>query len=388
MTVLFDSTPIGKGIASNEYEEVAHSQSRFMVTVRKTLEEWFTHYPQDEKKEFRNRFSGDNVSYRGALLELAVHEILRNYAGNVYLEVGLPSGRKPDFHLKTPEGRQLWVECTVAQRSNTLKGSIAIAKRLQEAVNSIDTTPFGLDWTVLRHLSQTPPSENCLKRHIEEFVLKLNQRILGLSVVEGRFVEETLWGDRGWTIRFGAFFFPGLSSNDPSIVDDEGENAGVNENNDGLLESDPQKLRTPLEKKASQLKSAAGSSIIVLSHADFIMDNTGRVIELALFGDPKIGDSRDSFFGTAHSQNNRHVTGVLYFPWIKAQMFCSHETPWFYIPHPWSKSPLNEDIFSFARRGTLNSEGVLKWRAPLCTLNDVLGLPDDWPGSPDTAPPC
>ena len=388
MTVLFDSSLIGKGNVSNDYEEVAKSSLRFMGTVRNTLEEWFTHYPQDKKKEFQNRFRGDNVSYRGALLELVVHELLRNYTGNVQLEVGLPSGRKPDFHLRTPESRKLWVECTVAQRSNTLKGSIAIAKRLQEAVNSIDTTPFGLDWTVLRHLSQTPPSENRLKKYIKKFVLKLNQEILGRSFVEGRFVGATLWEDRGWTIRFGAFYLPGLSGNDPSIVDDEGENAGVNENNDGWLESDPQKLRPPLEKKASQLKSATGSSIIVLSHADFIMDNTDKVFELALFGDPNTGDSRDSFFGTADSPNNGHVTGVLYFPLIKAQMFCSHETPWFYVPHPWSQSPLSEDIFSFARWGTLDSEGVLKWRPSLCTLNDVLGLPDDWPGIPDTTSPC
>ncbi|MCZ0939800.1 MAG: hypothetical protein OXJ55_14250 [Caldilineaceae bacterium] len=388
MTVLFDNTLKNTGNVSSEYAEVAQSPLSFMMTVRNTLEEWFTHYPQDQKKEFRNRFSGDNVSYRGALLELVVHEILRNYAGNVQHEVELPSGRKPDFHLKTPEKRKLWVECTVAQRSNTLKASIAIAKRLQEAVNSIDTSPFGLDWTVLRHLSQTPPGENRLKCHIQKFVLKLNQEILGRSVVEGRFVGETLWEDRGWTIRFGAFYLPSLSSNDPSIVDDEGENAGVNENNDGWLESDPKKLRPPLEKKASQLKSAAGSSIIVLSHADFIMDNTDKVFELALFGDSNTGDSRDSFFGTADSPNNRNVSGVLYFPLIKAQMFCSRETPWLYVPHPWSNSPLSEDIFSFARRGAFNSAGVLKWRPSLCTLNDVLGLPEDWPGIPDKTSPC
>lgn len=387
MTVLFDSTPIGTGNISKNYAEVAQSPLRFMVTVRKTLEEWFTHYPQDKKKEFRNRFSGDNVSYRGALLELAVHEILRNYAGIVQLEVALASGRRPDFHLKTPGGSQLWVECTVAQRADALKGSINTARRLHDAVDSMDTTPFGLSWTLIRHSKQSQPSGTSLKRHIQNCVDDLVNRIDGRPVEEGCRLDVTNWEDRGWKIRLEFFYLPNRGSQSPAIVMNGGESVGINEENEGWMGKEAQKLSSALDDKADQLKTANGPCIIVISHTDFILDNTGEVLEIALKGNPDSGSSRNSFFGSARSPSNQHVTGVLYFPWIKAHMFCSHESPWFYVPHPWTLSPLNEEIFTFARHGVLNSDGAFEWIEPLCTINDFLSLPDDWPGIPGPPSP-
>lgn len=382
MTVLFDATPIGTENVSTNYEELAYSPLPFMLTVRETLEKWFTHYPQDKKMEFRNRFRDNNASNRGALLELVVHEILRNYAGNVQHEVGLPSGRRPDFHLKTPGGKQLWVECTVAQRSDALRGSINTARRLYDIVNSMDTTPFGIGWTLVRHSKQSQPRESLLRRHIQNCVDDLVNRIAGSPSEEGCRLDVTYWEDRGWRIRFEFFYLPNCRGQNPTIVINGGESVGVNEENEGWLEKDAQRLRLALEDKADQLKSANGSSIIVVSHTDFILDNTGRVLEIALFGNPDPGGSRYSFFGSARNPSNKHVTGVLYFPWIKAHMFCSHETPWFYVPHPWSLAPLSEDIFLFACRGARNPDGEFQWSNPLSTINDVIGLPPDWPGIP------
>ena len=383
--ILFDSTLYDGGKLPPDYATLAHSPLPFVATVRKTLEVWFTHYPQDKKNEFLSRFRSDNVSYCGALLELVTHEILLNYAGRVQLEVGLPSGRKPDFHLKTPEGRKLWVECTVAQRSQALEGPTNSARRLQEAVNSIDTSPFRLSWTLLRHSTQSQPRETTLKKHIEDFVHELAERIAGRSILQGTYLGETHWEDRGWKIRFGAYYLPGRSGNDPTIAMENGGNAGINEENEGWLGVDAQKLRPVLEAKAKQLKSASGSSIIVLSHTESNLDSTGDVLKIALFGNSTSANRHGPFYGSADNPSNQHVTGVLYFPWIKAHMFCSHEAPWFYVPHPWSSSPLGEDIFTFARRGALNSDGSLEWSEPLCTLNDLLCLPFDWPGIP--APP-
>ena len=388
MTVLFDNTPINTGNVSSEYAEVAQSPLSFMMTVRNTLEEWFTHYPQDKKMEFRNRFRDNNTSYRGALLELAAHEILRNYAGNVQLEVGLPSGRRPDFHLRTPRGRQLWVECTVAQRSDALKGAINTARRLYDAVNSMDTTPFGLSWTLIRHSKQSQPSGNLLKRHIRNCIDGLVSRLGGRPIEEGCRLDVTYWEDRGWRIRFEFFYLPDRRSQSPAIVINGGESAGINEENEGWMGREAQILSSVLDDKADQLKTTNGSCIIVISHADFILDNTGEVLEVALKGNPDSGGSRDSFFGSASSPSNQHVSGVLYIPWIKAHMFCSQETPWFYVPHPWTLSPLNEEIFAFARHGVLNSDGAFEWIEPLCTLNDLLSLPDDWPGIPGPPSPC
>ena len=71
------------------------------------------------------------------------------------------------FTLVLPEGRQLWVECTVAQRSDEFKGAIATARRLRDVINDMDTRPFGLSWMLLGHSSKVTPSESKLKKTIK-----------------------------------------------------------------------------------------------------------------------------------------------------------------------------------------------------------------------------
>ena len=190
------------------------------------------------------------------------------------------------------------------------------------------------------------------------------------------------WEDRGWRVRFDAFYLPGRESDARTIVIDEGENAGVNDKNEGWEGNDIQKLKAALEKKADQLKTANGSCIIVISHSDLILDNTGTVFAGALLGHPNNYNDSRPLFGSADSPSNQHVTGVLYMPWVKAHMFCSNETPWYYVPHPWSLSPLDEEIFPFAWRGGLDAEGQFKRSVRLCTPNEYLGLLDNWPGIP------
>ena len=382
MTVLFDNTLTSKEKLSSEYLLDTHSPLPFMATVRKTLEGWFTHYPQKQKKEFLSRFRKDNASYSGALLELATHEIMRVYAGKVLVEDVLPNGNRPDFRICTPGGRQLWVECTVAQRSDDVKGAIATARRLREVVNAMDTRPFGLGWMLLRHSSQDQPRESSLKKHIREYIKHLTDLVAGQSIVRGSRLDVRDWEDRGWRVRIDAFYLPDRDRDAPAIVVDEGENAGVNDENEGWMGNDVQKFRSTLEHKADQLKSANGSCIIVISHSDLILDNTGEVMEGALFAHPDTNGGRRPFYGSANRPSHQHISGVLYIPWVKAHMFCSRETPWFYVPHPWSLSPLKEEIFPFACWGSLNTEGKFKWSAPLCTPNEYLGLPDNWPGIP------
>ena len=298
------------------------------------------------------------------LLELAIHEILRIYAGKVWVEDRLPTGSKPDFRVCTPEGRRLWVECTVAQRSDEFKGAIATARRLQDVVNNVDTDPFGLSWTLREYSSEANPRESTLRKKIEEFVRELSSRISSLSVQKGERVGETVWEDRGWRVSFEAYYLPGRDRDAQSIVAGLGENAGVNEENEGWQGNDIQKLRGLLEKKSDQLKSAGGSCIIVISYSFFILDNTGEVLAGALFETPDSYGGNRPLYGLADSPSNQHITGVLCIPWVAAHMFCSHETPWFYVPHLWSLSPLNEEIFPFARRGRLDAEGRFRWSAP------------------------
>lgn len=382
MTVLFDSTLTRKEKLSSQYYLNTHSPFPFMITVRKTLEEWFTHYPLEQKKEFLSRFRNDNASHSGALLELATHEILRRYAGRVSVEDVLPSGNRPDFHICSPDGKHIWVECTVAQRSGEFSGAIATARRLREIVNSMDTRPFGFSWMLLGYSTEADPRESKLKQSIEKFVLDLSNRDVCRPDQKGRIVGRFEWEDRGWRIRFKALYLPGRDRDAPTIVVDEGENAGVNDENEGWMGNDIQKLRSVLEYKANQLKSTNGSCIIVISHSDLILDNTGEVFAGALFAHPDSNGDHRPFYGSVERPSHQHISGVLYIPWVKAHMFCSHETPWFYVPHSWSKSPLKQGIFPFAVQGSLNTEGKFKWDAPLCTPNEYLGLPANWPGIP------
>ena len=61
MTVLFDNTLTGKEKLSSEYLCDAHSSMPFMATVRETLEEWFIHYPQKQKRSLSTVYAGSTT---------------------------------------------------------------------------------------------------------------------------------------------------------------------------------------------------------------------------------------------------------------------------------------------------------------------------------------
>ena len=84
--------------------------------IRRTLESWFSRFPEQKRKFLRGEFRSDDRHHCGALLELVTHEILCAIGQDVVADPNV-SGKTPDFAAKCQDETFL-AECTVIQESD------------------------------------------------------------------------------------------------------------------------------------------------------------------------------------------------------------------------------------------------------------------------------
>ena len=95
-----------KGWTESEYAYENRSARADMETIRRTIEKWYEHYP-DNDKDLRARFrSKDDQAHRGALFELYCHEVLLTCGYSVDLHPDLPRIRTHTDFLISAEREQ------------------------------------------------------------------------------------------------------------------------------------------------------------------------------------------------------------------------------------------------------------------------------------------
>ena len=354
--------------------------------ARASLESWFANIPQEKKADLRGRFRADDRRHASALLELATHEILRAVAQDV--QVGPPfNGGHPDFSAVYRE-TSLIVECTVAQESDGEFGALQREKAVLDTVNSIQAGPFGLKLEP-HSVGESPPPLGQLRRFLESWLKSLDQRKQLTSAESGVPFESRVWKWQDWELRFEVIPFDSPVEGDPlGIIQWPART---------IVDNAP--IARALDKKAEKYKHPQAPYLIVaaeretLEGPEVIFDALlGR--EKAIVGPVDVITTRafDGLWGAPSHPKRRHVSAVLYRHKMRdAWSICSqihatdYEGSWRWLPgwqlvhNPAADIPLPQGMFPFATE--------LVWRSGLCspiaatrTLNEVLGLPDPWPG--------
>ena len=86
------------------------------TTVRQTIEEWYSRYP-DHQARLRSRLQKNDQNSLSAFFELFLHELFLCLQLRVTVEPEIPSRTKPDFLTCDRAGRAAYVEATVAATS-------------------------------------------------------------------------------------------------------------------------------------------------------------------------------------------------------------------------------------------------------------------------------
>ena len=368
------------------FEFFNRSAWRCAEIARATLESWFANIPQDKKADLLGRFRADDRRHASALLELVTHEILRAVAQDVQVDPPFNGGR-PDFSATYRE-TSLIVECTVSQESDGEFGALQREKAVLDAVNSIQPGPFGLKLEP-HSVGESPPPIGQIRKFLESWLISLGQQRQITLAESGVPFDSRVWKWQDWELRFEAIPFDSPVKGDPlGIIQWPAQT---------IFDNAP--ITRALDKKAEKYKHPQAPYLIVtaeretLEGPEVIFDALlGRTS--AIIGPAGLIPTRTfaGLWGSPSHPKRRHVSAVLYRHKLRDVWgICSqihttdNEGSWHWLPgwqlvhNPAADIPLPQGMFPFATEHVWNS-GHSTPIAATRTLNEVLGLPNPWPG--------
>ena len=356
--------------------------------AREVLEAWFGRFPLDKRRDLQPRFRGDDRSHSTTLLELVTHELLGALCENVQVEPWVGGGA-PDFSA-CYEGVKFIVECTVTQQSDREFGALQREKTILEAVNNIDSGPLQLI-VEPRAIGDSQPSASRLRRELERWIEPLVDEATSPPELIGILLDSVLeWKWNDWEIHFRVV---------PVPTPAEGAIGATVQPVKDIV--DDNIITRALEKKAEDYRQPQMPYLVVLAQWDAVAEPS--VILDVLFGPERWlwGNSRittqprqlDGFWGSKSKPRKRHVSTVLYKRSMKdawsicgERIACDPDTrqvqsvpEWYVVHNPFADKPLPQGLFSFALEYATEMGRMVKVE-PTCTVNEILGLPDPWPG--------
>jgi hypothetical protein len=179
--MLFDET-VRQNMAPAAYSEgeftyLDQSGRPEGAVVRHVLEDWFSHYPEEHKEEFRKRFrSGSDENFHACVFELYVYELLRacRYSVEVHPEVQNGGNKRPDFLAHQNGDDVLYVECTIASDGSDEERAAETRKRVvYDTLDRMESPDFFLDLQ-LRGAPTSPPPGAKLRRRLSSWLTSLS----------------------------------------------------------------------------------------------------------------------------------------------------------------------------------------------------------------------
>ena len=352
--------------------------------ARKTLQRWYSAFPDEKQKDIWSRFRSDDGQHLGALLELATHQLLLSICAGVQVD--------PDFNNLTPdfaatyEGVDFVVECTVAQESDREIGATKRAEIIKNAIDSVDTGRFRLSCELLSNGPDQPSTkELCLS--VKNWVDSLDPDEEIRKRGQGYGPSELSWRKNGWDLQLEVIHV--ASRNDKEV-----EKRAIHmEIDDGGWRQDDESLKRALKKKARKYRDLELPFLVVFGSGNAYADPQG--LFEALFGheilvasvqskgtEPTLqpGHKYDGLFGSPSALRSQQLSAVLFKPRLGLFTLCGEDDPWLLIHNPWAQYPLPPGIFPFAIEFVSRS-GKPSVVEPTIAINDVLGLPVPWPGN-------
>jgi len=114
--------------------------------VRENLENWFSHYPQHQRAEFRSRFrSPNNHQHLAAFFELALHELLIRLGHGVEIHPASngATAKRPDFLVTSGSGDRFYMEAVLAtDQTDQEAAANARLATLRDLLNRMDSPNF------------------------------------------------------------------------------------------------------------------------------------------------------------------------------------------------------------------------------------------------------
>ncbi|MEI8240466.1 MAG: hypothetical protein WCI22_13720 [Actinomycetota bacterium] len=172
--------------------------------VRSLIEEWASRLPPEEQVDTCSRLrSADNRVFTSAYWELYLHAVLVSSGYSVECHPPLAhTSRRPDF-LATKADDALYLEATVASKSDETAAADARRARVYDLLNGLDSPNFFL-WIDVVSEGLESPSTKSLRRDLATWLSRLNPDAVDQLIADEGFdvVERFEWDCDDWHLVF------------------------------------------------------------------------------------------------------------------------------------------------------------------------------------------
>ena len=361
----------------NTYEYYNNSARTDMSKVRDTLERWFHNYPEEEKKELKNRFKKD---FDSSFYELFLHELFCKLGYDITIHPDLPSSpKKPDF-LISKDNLELYIEAKVV-KGKTMEQEAFERKRneLYDNLNKLNTKDFFLNIEDVCFLTQKQPGTKEMIKCIEEELKKIDPDILREELEKNGIQNLPKIEYKNRDVHIIVSPIP-VS---PSTREEKIRPIGIYPA-EAFWGGGEESLKESIEKKAKRYGKFDKTFIVCLNSLD--IRTSGKIdVDNAIWGtvafswstNPESKDEKwirqlDGVFCDKKGVRLKNLTGVF------VSKVCPHNIPvanyWLY-EHPFSENKMDFDKiglkFNYISEGKIiDNTGD--------NIGDILEIPKDW----------
>ena len=361
----------------NTYEYYNNSARTDMSKVRDTLERWFHNYPEEEKKELKNRFKKD---FDSSFYELFLHELFCKLGYDITIHPDLPSSpKKPDF-LISKDNLELYIEAKVV-KGKTMEQEAFERKRneLYDNLNKLNTKDFFLNIEDFCFLTQKQPGTKEMIKCIEEELKKIDPDILREELEKNGIQNLPKIEYKNRDVHIIVSPIP-VS---PSTREEKIRPIGIYPA-EAFWGGGEESLKESIEKKAKRYGKLDKPFIVCLNSLD--IRTSGKIdVDNAIWGtvafswstNPESKDEKwirqlDGVFCDKKGVRLKNLTGVF------VSKVCPHNIPvanyWLY-EHPFSENKMDFDKiglkFNYISEGKIiDNTGD--------NIGDILEIPKDW----------
>jgi hypothetical protein len=380
---LFDkierSDPWPKREDESGFDFMNRVDTPYWAEVRQLLEDWFSHYPDSDRKDlrdaYRSRLSGQHL---GAWWELYLHELFLRLGFEVEVHPSLEGTRRlPDFRIRR-------YDQTAIVEAAALFSGLAKADRrgaapgwMTEAVENLNSPDFFVNYeaVVTRGPEQLKRQE--VVRPIQEWIDGLDADLIRAEMEADAEAPHFVFRCRGWEVSFFAWPLNPESRGRPGhrVV---GAGPAI-----GGAVDDISQLESKLKVKASRYGRPDEPYVIAILCLSAFMERLD--IEQALFGHEAVafgGETssrlirqRNGFWVREDGPQNRRVSAVLTSlcvqPWSVTRI-----EPELWL-NPWADHGFDSDLPFTALSSEDSGEITSAERDP--DMGAIFDLASDWP---------
>lgn len=364
------------------------SASSVAETVRRTLEIWFSRYPESERTDLRARFrSKDDQHHYSAFFELVLHELLLKMNCRIQIHPDSPhhtTSRCPDLLVEPPAGSRFYAEAIIVTgMSANERAACARMNDVYDAINRLESPNFfvGMD---ISGAPETPVPARRIRAFLRERLDELDPdevaKLWGAGKTEA--ISHWQYEHEGWSIDFHPI------PKSPGLREKPGVRPIGMRSFEGKWVDASTSIRDAITAKAGRYGDFEVPLVIAVN---YLGEDTVDQIDVmdALFGKETYSLAISPSGATSAPRMKREPDGAWTsrsgprYTRVSAVLLAIRAEPWTVgsagtclIHNPWAQRRY-DSVLTRLSQGVPQA-GLMHWKDGL-TLGEALDLPQGWP---------